>query len=179
MKILKKIVLVLVLLLAVLAVVIATRSAEMHVERTAVVNAPPEAVYAVINDLHQWGRWSPYDKRDPNMTKTYEGAAMGPGASYSWSGNNDVGAGRMTIVESKPGQLVTMKLEFTRPFSGTNTVNFKLVPAEGGTRVSWIMDGQKNFISKGMSMVMDMDKMIGGDFEVGLANLDAAMKKGK
>ena len=106
------------------------------------------------------------------MKKTFEGPSAGPGAIYTWNGNNQVGEGRLTIVDSKPGELVSMKLEFSRPFKATNEVNFKLVPSEGGTRVSWIMDGKNNFMSKAMSVFMDMDKMVGKDFEQGLANLN-------
>lgn len=159
-------------LLAALLIFIATRSDTMHVERTAVVNAPADVVFSIINDLHQWSLWSPYDKRDPDMKKTYEGAPTGPGASYAWNGNKHVGEGRMTIVSGQPNELITMKLEFTRPFPGQNRVDFKLVPITGGTRVSWILEGKNNFMSKAMSLIINMDKMIGTDFEVGLANLN-------
>lgn len=160
------------LLIVALLIFIATRPDQMHVERTALVNAPPQVVFGIINDLHQWGQWSPYDKRDPNMKKTYEGAAMGPGASYAWNGNKDVGEGRMTILDSRPGELITMKLEFTRPFRCQNRVDFKLSPTTGGTNVSWILEGKNTFMSKAMSLIMDMDQMVGSDFEVGLANLN-------
>jgi carbon monoxide dehydrogenase subunit G len=159
-------------LLAGLIIFVATRAAESHIERSAEINAPPETVFSIINDLHQWETWSPYDKRDPNMQKSYDGPPEGSGAVYVWNGNKDVGEGRLTIVNSKPGELVTMKLEFTRPFKCTNDVNFKLVPSGAGTRVSWIMDGKNNFVSKAMCLVMDMDKMVGKDFEQGLANLN-------
>ena len=162
---------ILVLIIAVVAF-IATRPASFRIQRSAQVSAPPSVVFAIINDLHQWGRWSPYDKRDPNMKKTFGGPAEGPGAIYTWDGNNEVGEGRLTIQESKPGELVRMKLEFSRPFKATNEVNFKLEPCEGGTRVSWIMDGKNNFMTKAMSLIMNMDKMVGNDFEQGLANLD-------
>ena len=111
-------------LIVALLVFIAMRPADFRTERSAQMNASPDAVFSIINDLHQWGRWSPYDKRDPDMKKTFAGPPTGPGASYAWSGNNKVGEGRLTIVESKPGQLVSMKLEFTRPFKCTNRVNF-------------------------------------------------------
>ncbi len=159
-------------LIVALLIFIATRSDTMHVERTALVNAPAHVVFSIINDLHQWGLWSPYDKRDPNMTKTYEGAPTGPGASYAWNGNKDVGEGRMTIVSCQPNELITMKLEFTRPFRCQNRVDFKLVPATGGTNVSWILEGKNTFMSKAMSLIMNMDRMVGTDFEIGLANLN-------
>ena len=163
---------VLVLVIAAL-VFVATRPEDCHIERSARVSAPPDVVFSIINDLRQWSRWSPYDKRDPNMKTTVEGPGTGPGAIYTWNGNNEVGEGRLTILESKPGELVCMKLEFSRPFRATNQVNFKLAPSDGGTRVSWIMDGKNNFITKAMSLFMNMDKMVGKDFEQGLANLNA------
>jgi hypothetical protein len=152
---------------------IATRPEDFRVERSALIDAPSEVVFSIINDLHQWSRWSPYDKYDPNMKKTYEGPSTGPGSSYAWNGNNHVGEGRLTIVATKPGELVTMKLEFSRPFKCTNQVNFKLAASGRGTRVSWIMDGKYTFVAKAMKLFMDMDKMVGNDFEQGLANLNA------
>jgi hypothetical protein len=156
---------------------IATRPGSFRIERSAQVSAPAEVVFGIINDLRQWGRWSPYDKRDPAMKKTFEGPSSGPGASYIWNGNNQVGEGRLTIVAAKPGALVTMKLEFSRPFRCTNEVNFKLAPSGNGTRVSWIMDGKNNFMGKLMSLLMNMDKMCGKDFEQGLANLDTVTQE--
>lgn len=164
---------VVVLLFVALVIFIATRSNTLHVERSALINAPADVVFGIINDLHQWSLWSPYDKRDPNMQKTFEGAPVGPGASYAWNGNKEVGEGRLTIVDCTPGELVTMRLEFTRPFACQNRVDFKLVPAADGTRVSWIMEGKNNFISKAMSLIINMDKMVGTDFEQGLANLNS------
>jgi hypothetical protein len=151
---------------------VSTRPENFHVERSAQISAPPDVAFSIINDLSRWGRWSPYDKLDPNMKKTFEGPSAGPGAIYIWNGNSQVGEGRLTIVDCKPGELVSMRLEFSRPFKATNQVNFKLAPSEGGTRVNWIMDGKKNFVTKAMSVFMDMDKMVGKDFEQGLANLN-------
>jgi uncharacterized protein YndB with AHSA1/START domain len=161
------------LLFLALVIFIATRSDTLHVERSALINAPADVVFAIINDLHQWILWSPYDKRDPHMQKTFEGAPVGPGASYAWNGNKEVGEGRLTIVDCTPGELVTMQLEFTRPFACQNRVDFKLVPTADGTRVSWIMEGKNNFISKAMSLIINMDKVVGTDFEQGLANLNS------
>jgi len=162
---------ILVLIIAAIAY-IATRPTDFRIQRSAQLSAPADVVHSIINDLHRWGQWSPYDKRDPNMKKTYEGPSAGPGAIYIWNGNKQVGEGRLTIVESKPGQLVSMRLEFSRPFKCNNHVNFKIDPSDGGTRVSWIMDGKNNFMGKFMSVIMDMDKMVGSDFEQGLANLN-------
>src|SRR5690349_18935122 len=137
-------------------VFIASRPDDFHVERSAQVSAPPDAVFPLINDFHQWARWSPYEKFDPDMKKTFEGPEAGPGAVYAWDGNSKAGAGRTTILESKPGELVAIKLEMFKPFAGTNQVAFKLVPTEGGTRVTWGMDGKYNFITKGLCLFMDM-----------------------
>jgi carbon monoxide dehydrogenase subunit G len=164
---------VVVLILLGLVAYVATRPTDFRIERSAQVSAPREVVFGIINDFRQWGRWSPFDKRDPNMKKNFEGPASGPGAIYTWNGNSEAGEGRMTIVESKPGELISMKLEFSRPFKASNVVNFKLAPSEGGTRVSWIMDGKHNFVMKAMSLFMDMDKMVGKDFEQGLVNLNS------
>jgi hypothetical protein len=168
-----------VLVLIVAAIIfIAMRPSSCRVQRSAQISAPSEVVFSIINDLHRWGLWSPYDKRDPSMKKTFGGPDTGPGATYSWDGNSQVGEGRMTIVESRLGELVRMKLEFSRPFKATNEVNFKLEPSAGGTRVSWIMDGKYNIVSKAMSVFIDMDKMVGTDFEQGLANLNTVAQAG-
>jgi hypothetical protein len=163
---------VLILIVAVLAF-IATRPASFHVERSGQVDAPPDVVFSILNDFQHWHQWSPYDKRDPNLKSTVSTPSAGPGAVYTWSGNDDVGEGRMTLVESKPGELVSMNLEFIRPFAATNQVNFKLAPSEAGTKVTWSLDGKNNFIAKAMSLFMDMDTMVGKDFEQGLINLNS------
>jgi carbon monoxide dehydrogenase subunit G len=173
MSIVIGVVVVILVLIGALLAYIATRPHDFRIERSARVSAPPDVVFSIINDLGNWSRWSPYEHRDPNMKKTFEGPSSGPGASYAWNGNNDVGEGRLTIMESKPARLVSMKLEFSRPFKANNQVNFKLEPSDGGTRVSWIMDGKNSFITKAFSLIMNMDKMVGKDFEQGLANLDA------
>ena len=165
-----------VVVIGLLLAYVATRPDSFRVQRSAVVEAPPEEVFEIINDLTQWGRWSPYDGRDPQMQKEYFGPKSGVGAQYAWNGNNQVGAGKMTIIESKPGELVGMKLEFSRPFKCCNDVNFTLEPVSRGTKVSWIMDGKNTFFSKAMSLVMSMDKMCGPDFEKGLASLNEVAK---
>ncbi len=163
---------VLVVIVVGLLAFIGSRPEDFHIERSRQINAPGDVVFSMINDLHQWERWSPYEKLDPNMQKTFVGPAAGPGASYAWNGNNQAGEGRMTIVESKPGELVSMDLEFTRPFACKNKVNFELAPAATGTRVSWIMEGKNNLIGKAFSALFDMDAMVGKEFENGLANLN-------
>lgn len=151
---------------------VATRPAAFRIERSRQIQAPSPVVYSIINDLHQWGRWSPYEKLDPNMQRTFSGTEKGPGSSYAWNGNNRAGEGRLTIVESNPDEAVKLDLEFTRPFRCQNKVTFALKPQSNQTTVSWIMEGSNNFVGKIFHMVMDMDKMCGKDFEAGLANLD-------
>jgi hypothetical protein len=158
----------------VLLAFIATRPENFRIERSAEVRAPADVIFALINDFREWPRWSPYEKLDPNMKKTFEGPATGPGSVYIWSGNNKAGEGRATILESKPGELVSIKLDFVRPFAATCYANFALTPSQAGTRVTWSMDGKNNFMAKAFSLVMNMDKMVGKDFEEGLANLNTA-----
>jgi hypothetical protein len=155
---------------------VATRPAGFRIERSAVVGAPPEVVFALIDDFRQWGRWSPWEKVDPGMQRTFAGPAAGPGASYAWAGNREIGSGRMTILESRPGERVSIRLEFFEPFAATNEARFELAAAGAGTRVTWSMEGRNGFVGKAISLVMDMDAMVGTQFERGLADLDAAAR---
>ncbi len=148
---------------------------EFTIERRAVVHGTPEAVFAEINDLKRWQNWSPWAKRDPNAVFDFTENTIGPGASLKWAGNKQVGTGRMTIAESKPGTLVRYRLEFEKPFKATNMASFDLRPAPGGTEVIWSMRGPAPLISKVMDLLMNMDRMIGKDFEQGLSNLKALM----
>ncbi len=162
-------------------VVAALQSAEFHVSRSATVAAPPAIVFAEVNDFHRWEAWNPWGKIDPAMKQTYAGPPAGPGAVYSWAGNSKVGAGRMTLKENRPSEYIRIKLEFLKPFAATNIAEFTFKPEGDRTVVTWSMAGQKNFFSKAMGLVMNMDKMIGGQFEKGLADLtalaEAAAKK--
>lgn len=167
---------VLLLFAGALLAVIATRPDTFRVERSAEVSAPPEVVFGLIDDLTQWPRWSPWEKLDVAMKKTYEGPKSGVGASYSWSGNSDVGAGRLTIVDSQPDALVRVKLEFFEPFAGTSEARFELAPTAAGTSVRWTVEGQNGFAAKAISLVVDMDRMMGDFFEKGLADLDSAAR---
>ena len=169
-----KITLAALLVIAILAVVIATRPADYTVTRSALIGAAPEAVYAQVADFHRWQAWSPWEKLDPAMKKTYGGAPSGTGATYAWRGNKEVGEGRMTILDAQPARRVAIKLEFLKPFASTSDAIFTFQPAAGGTQTTWSMAGQKNFAAKAFSLFMDMDRMIGSDFEKGLANLSAA-----
>ena len=143
-----------------------------RVARSATLPAPPAAVFPHVNDFRAWQGWSPWEKLDPDLQRTYEGPAAGVGASYAWTGNNKVGAGRMTITESRPHELIRLRLEFLKPFAATNTADLTFTPAgEGRTTVTWTMNGETNFICRGLPPFMNMDKMIGASFEQGLASL--------
>jgi len=158
--------------IVVLVVVIALQPATFHVERSVVIAAPRERAFSQVADFHQWATWSPFEKLDPDMKKTYTGAPSGVGAIYAWAGNGKAGEGRMTIEESTPSK-IGIKLEFLKPFEATNGATFSFAPTGAGTKVTWAMDGNNNFISKAFHLVMNMDKLIGGDFERGLAAMKA------
>ena len=168
---LKKIGIGLAVVLVALLGLIATRPSTFHIERSTKISAQPEVVFGLINDFHKWEGWSPWAKIDPNMKTIYEGAPAGTGAVYSWAGNTDVGEGRMTLTESRPSELVRIKLEFKKPFEATNTTEFSFKPEADKTLVTWSMAGENNFMAKAFGLVMNMDKMVGGDFEKGLAQL--------
>jgi len=167
----KKVLGVLLALIVVLVAFVASRPATFHIERSATIAAPADSVFAHIGDLHQWPSWSPWEKLDPNMTRSFAGT--GVGSTYQWAGNDKVGEGRMTVTELEPARSVVLKLDFIKPFQATSTARFALDPAPEGTRVTWSMDGNNNFIAKAMCIVMPMDKMVGPDFERGLAGLKA------
>ncbi|WP_375759296.1 SRPBCC family protein [Corallococcus exercitus] len=154
--------------------VIATRPDTYTVTRTTTVPGTPDIAFGLVNDFHQWNQWSPWEALDPNMKKTFTGAEAGVGAIYGWTGNDDVGEGRMTIEEVAANESVRIKLEFIKPFADTSITTFNFKPATDGTTVTWTMAGDHNFMSKAMCLVMDMDQMIGKDFEKGLASLKTA-----
>ena len=174
MQILGIVALVLAALLAVFILVVAMRPAAFAIERSREIKASPATIFPLLNDFHAWAQWSPWEKMDPNLQRTFSGKEAGPGAVYDWTGNNKVGTGRMTITESKPNDLVSIRLEFIKPFAATNQAIFTLAPTATGTLVRWRMEGQHGFMGKAFSMLMSMEKMVGPDFERGLANLDAA-----
>jgi hypothetical protein len=170
----KKILLVLVVLIAVLAIVVYFQPDDFAVERSAVIPAPASAVFPLVNDFHRWSAWSPWEKIDPNMKRTFSDPAAGKGAKYAWVGNKEVGEGDMTITESKPNEQILINLHFVKPMEGTSLTEFKFVPEGAGTKVTWRMSGKNNFIGKAMCMVMSMDKMVGGQFETGLTAMKTA-----
>src|SRR5262245_21947818 len=164
---------VLLLAVVVLLAYAATQPSAFRVQRSASIQALPEKVFPHINDFHSWSAWSPWEKLDPNLKRTFTGPASGVGSTYEWQGNKKVGQGRMEIMESTPSSKVAIKLDFIKPFEAHNTAEFTLAPNGGSTDINWAMLGHKPFLFKVMSVFMDMDKMIGKDFEAGLANLKA------
>jgi hypothetical protein len=169
-----KILIVLAIIVVVLLIVAAQKSDYFRVERSISVSASPAAAFAQVNDFHKWVAWNPWGKMDPAMKETYDGAPSGVGASYSWSGNKNVGTGRMTLTESRPFEQIKIRLEFLKPFAATNTAEFTFKPDGNQTIVTWSMSGKSNFICKLMGLFMSMDKMIGSQFEKGLADLKTA-----
>lgn len=147
------------------------------VSRSIVIKAPAEKIYPLISDFHQWGAWSPWENLDPNMKRTFTGAASGAGAVYSWEGNDAVGAGRMEIIGAQAPSKIDIKLDFLKPIASQNTTVFALQPEGEGTRVVWTMSGPSSFMTKLMGVFVSMDKMIGPDFEKGLATMKAAAEK--
>ena len=154
----------------------ATKPNSFRLERSTRIQAPPEKVFSFLDDFHRWAEWSPWEKMDPNLTRSFSGAASGVGAVYDWTGNNKVGTGRMEILESTPSRVV-VKLDFIKPFKASNTAEFTLQPADGGTNVVWAMYGPDPFMFRVMKTVMDMEKAIGKDFDDGLAKLKAAAER--
>lgn len=170
----KKVLGVLVALIAVLVAVIISRPASFKVERSQSISAPTDVVFAQVADFHHWKSWSPWENKDPAMKVTFEGTPGQVGSSYAWTGNDDVGAGKMTLLEANAPGSLKIKLEFLKPMKTTNQIEFRFAPADGKTRTTWTMSGDYNFMGKAFSMLMDMDKAVGADFEKGLAQLDAA-----
>jgi hypothetical protein len=150
---------------------VASRPSKFRIERSIAIAAPPERAFVQVNDFHKWVGWSPWEQMDPTMKKTFEGAAEGAGSKYSWVGNSKVGEGRMTIERSEAPSLVALKLEFLKPWQATNATSFSFVPEGGGTKVTWAMDGEHKFAMKAFGLFMNLDEMVGRDFERGLTAL--------
>lgn len=174
LRILSFIGLALVVVIAGALILAATRPDSFHVQRSTTIKATPEKIFSFIHDFDRWPAWSPYEKRDPAMKRQRSGPGAGKGAVYAWEGNNDVGAGRMEIVETVPPSSVVIKLDFTRPFEAHNTVEFTMAPASDATNVTWAMQGPQPYLAKLIGLFIDMDRMVGGDFEAGLASLKSA-----
>lgn len=176
----KTILIVLAVALVALLAYASTRPDSFRVERSTTIKAPPEKIFAHLQDFHRWAAWSPWEKLDAAMKKTYGGPEAGKGATYAWS-SDKAGAGSMEILEAAPAQALKIKLDFTKPFEAHNLVDFTLKPqgtnGEGGTLVTWAMYGPSNFMTKLIHIFMDMDKVVGKDFAAGLADLKAVSEK--
>ena len=168
-----------ILAVAIAAVLIlaATKPTTLRVQRSVSINAPPERIFSLISDFHQWVTWSPYEQKDPAMKRTYSGTERGRGAVYAWDGNKNVGSGRMEILDVSAPSKIVIKLDFFKPFEGHNTAEFTMLPQGDGTHVTWLMHGPANFMSRLIQVFMNLDNMIGKDFEAGLANLKTITEK--
>lgn len=173
----KVILVIVVVAIAGVLILAATKPDSFRVERSTTIKAPPERIFALVNDLGSWRTWSPYEAKDPAMKRTLGSVTAGKGAVYEWDGNKEVGKGRMEIIESTPPSQIDIKLDFLEPFEAHNTAEFKLEPQGEQTRVTWALFGPMPFVSKVMTTFFNMDRMIGRDFEAGLANLKAAAEK--
>jgi hypothetical protein len=166
-------------LVGIFLVVVALQPSEYRVTRSALLPAPPAAVFPHANDLHKWQAWSPWAKKDPEAKNTFEGPSAGTGAIFRWSGNREVGKGSMTITESRPSELVRIRLDFIDPFPGTSDVEFTFKPEGAGTTATWTIAGKHDFAGKAVCLFMDMDGMIGADFEAGFDNLKKVLEAEK
>jgi len=155
----------------------ATRPDSLHVERVTIIKAPPEKIFPLINDFHHWSSWSPYENVDPAMKRSYSGAANGTGAVYEWEGNMQIGQGRMEITDASQPSSVTIKMDFIKPLEGHDIARFTLVPEGEATTVTWTMDGPSRYVGKLIGVFVNMDTMIGDQFDTGLANLKAIAQK--
>jgi hypothetical protein len=167
----------LLIVVGLLAVYIASRPTNFRVTRSAAMACQPSAIFPHVNNFRNWSTWSPWERLDPAMRKTYEGPPEGVGAVYRWSGNGQVGEGSTTITEARPHERIRMRLQFVRPFACDNPVEFTFRPQGNETIVTWDMTGKYNFITKAMDLAINMDKMTGGQFEQGLANLRAIVER--
>ena len=164
-------------LVVIFLIVVALQPTDFKVERSATMRAPAPAAFAQVNDFQNWQAWSPWEKVDPALKRQYEGPKAGTGAIYAWQGNKDVGEGRMTITDSRPAERVHIKLEFFKPFAATNQTDFTFKPSGDGTTVTWTMTGQNSFLSKAICLFVNMDKMVGGMFDQGLAQMKTVVER--
>jgi len=148
-----------------------------RIQRVATIKAPAESIFALINDFHRWGSWSPWESKDPAMKRTFSGAESGKGAVYAWDGNKNVGSGRMEILDISAPSKIVIKLDFFTPFEGHNTAEFTMLPQGDATNITWVMYGPASLMSKVMQVFINLDNMIGKDFETGLANLKRVTEK--
>ena len=165
--------------IAIVLTLASNKPATFAIQRSAVMQAPAESIFPLINDFHQWTKWSPWENKDPALKRSYSGLESGKGAVYAWEGNKNVGSGRMEILDALSPTKITIKLDFFKPFEAHNVAAFTFVPERGSsaTNVIWVMRGPSSFMSKVMQVFMDFDKMVGRDFEIGLANLKTLAEK--
>lgn len=168
-----------VLVIAIVAVLglAATKPDTLRVQRSTSIHAPPEKIYALVQDFHQWPQWSPYEKKDPTMKRTFTDSDSGKGARYAWNGNKEVGSGSMEIIEANPPGKVGIKLYFLEPFEGHNTAEFTMTPRAENTEVTWLMYGPNPLLGRVIQVFLNVDDMIGKDFEAGLANLKTVAER--
>ncbi|QWG22827.1 SRPBCC family protein [Bradyrhizobium sediminis] len=176
-KVIAIIAVVLAIAIAIVLILAATKPDTFAVRRAITVKAPPERIFPLIDDFHQWGSWSPYEHKDPAMKRTYGGTASGVGAVYAWEGDRNVGSGRMEILDAPAPSKIVIKLDFFTPFEGHNTAEFTMLPQGDATSVTWLMHGPAPLMSRVMQVFINLDNMIGKDFEVGLANLKRLAEK--
>src|SRR5215210_8921959 len=177
LEIFAAIAIVLVIAIAIVLRLAAAKPNTFSVRRETTVRAPPEKIFPLIDDFHQWATWSPYESKDPAMKRTYSGATSGKGAVYAWEGNKNVGSGRMEILEASAPAKIVIKLDFFTPFEGHNTAEFTMLPQGDATHVTWLMHGPARFVTRLIQVFMNLDHMIGKDFESGLANLKKLTEK--
>lgn len=175
-KIILTVLAVIALIVVIVLIIASTKPDSFRVERNITINAKPEKIYAFVNDFHNWKAWSPFEKLDTAMTKTFSGAEKGIGAKYEWKGNSNAGAGKMEITDTTSTK-ISITIDFIEPIESKNYIEFTFEPDENGTNVTWAMNGPSEFISKVMQVFFSMDKMIGKDFEEGLGNLKNLAEK--
>ena len=173
------VVLVLAVLLVVFLIYVATRPSAFAISRNAVIPVKPDRIFEIVNDFHKWNDWSPWAKLDPNSKTTFGGATSGVGAEFAWDGNGQVGAGRMKITETVPGETIKLDLVFLRPMQATNLTVFTFQPEANGTRVTWTMSGTNGFMGKLFGVFVNCDKMVGDQFEKGFENMKTVLDTGR
>jgi hypothetical protein len=171
------VIIIVIVLIAAVLIFAATRPDSFRVQRATSIGTAPDKIFPLINDFKHWSSWSPYEKKDPAMKRAFSGAASGQGAVYEWDGNSQVGKGRIEIIDASAPSRVTIKLDMIKPMEGHNIVDFTLEPRDGATQLTWAMRGRCAYVHKVMGLVLNMDKMIGRDFEIGLANLKTLAEK--
>jgi hypothetical protein len=172
----KKILLVLVVIIVGFVVYVAIQPSEFAITRSATMAAPAADVFAQVNDFHNWQAWSPWAKLDPKATNSFEGPSSGEGAIFKWSGNDQVGQGVMTLTESRPNDLIKIKLDFIKPMEATNITEFTFKPEGEKTLVTWTMSGHNNFVGRAFCLVMNMQKVVGNEFDKGLASMKSIVE---